>query len=36
MGINYPTRLRLGLSHLKDNKFRHNFQNCLKPLCPCS
>ena len=28
--------LRLGLSHLKDHKFRHNFQDCLNPLCPCS
>ena len=25
--------MRLGLSHLADHKFRHNFQDCLKPLC---
>ena len=36
MGIKYLTRLRLGLSHLNDHKFRHNFQDCLDPLCPCS
>ena len=24
--------MRLGLSHLADHKFRHNFQDCLKPL----
>ena len=36
MGIKYVTRLRLGLSHLSDHKFRHNFQDCLNPLCPCS
>ena len=33
------TRLRLGLSHLMIinlNKFRHNFQDCLNPSCPCS
>ena len=29
MGIKYLTRLRLGLSHLNDHKFRHNFQDCL-------
>ena len=36
MGIKYLTRLRLGLSHLNDHKFTHNFQDCLNPLCPCS
>ena len=37
MGIKYLTRLlRLGLSHLDDHKFRHNFQDCINPLCPCS
>ena len=24
--------LRLGMSHLVDNKFRHNFQDCLNPV----
>ena len=30
------TRLQLGLSHLNEHKFRHNFQDCLNPLCSCS
>ena len=30
------TRLGLGLSHLNEHKFRHNFQDCLNPLCSCS
>ena len=34
-GIRLLTRLRLGLSHLREHKFRHNFQNCLNPLCSC-
>ena len=29
------TRLRLGLSHLREHKFDHNFQNCFKPFCSC-
>ena len=36
VGIKYLTRLRLGLSHLNEHKFRHNFQDCLNPLCSCS
>ena len=41
-GIHNPTRLklltrlRLGLSHLNDHKFNHNFRDCIKPLCSCS
>ena len=27
------TRLRLELSHLREHKFKYNFQNCLNPLC---
>ena len=27
--------MRLGLSHLADHKFRHNFQDCSKPICSC-
>ena len=34
-GIKYVTRLRLGLSHLREHKFQHNFQDCLNPLCSC-
>ena len=33
-GIRLMTRL-LGLSHLRENKFNHNFQNCINPLCSC-
>ena len=29
------TRLKLGFSHL-EHKFRHDFKNTLKPLCPYS
>ena len=34
-GIKLLTRLRLGLSHLCDHKFRHCFQDTLNPLCDC-
>ena len=27
---------RLRLSHLNQHKFKHNFQDCLNPLCSCS
>ena len=30
------TRLRLGFSHLQEQKFKHNFQDTLYPLCSCS
>ena len=30
------TRLRLGFSHLNENKFRHDFQECWNPLCLCN
>ena len=32
----FLTCLRLGCSHLNEHKFRHNFQDCLIPLCSCS
>ena len=35
-GFIYLTRLRLNLSHLKEHKFHHNFQDTLNPLCCCS
>ena len=35
-GIKLLTRLRLGLSHLRQHKFNHNFQDTINPLCPCS
>ena len=36
IGIKLITRLRLGLSHLRDHKFKHNFLDCLNPICCCS
>ena len=30
------TRIRLGLSHLADHKFRHNCQDCINPISSCS
>ena len=36
LGLKLLTRLRLGLSHLNEHRFKHNFQNCLNPLCSCS
>ena len=33
MGLKLLTRLRLGLSHLDENRFNHNFQSCINPLC---
>ena len=34
-GIKYLTRLRLGLSHLHEHKFKNNFQDTLNPLSTC-
>ena len=34
-GIKLITRFRLGLSHLRDRKFKHNFLGCLNPICCC-
>ena len=36
IGLKLLTRLRLGFSHLNEHRFRHNFQHCMNPLCPCS
>ena len=36
IGIKLLTRLRLDFSHLNEHRFRHNFENCLNPLCSCS
>ena len=33
--IKLVTRLRLGLSHLREQKFKHTFQDTLKPVCSC-
>ena len=35
-GLKLLTRLRLGLSHLNEHKFCHNFQDCLNNLCSFS
>ena len=34
-GIKLVTRLRLGLSHLWEHKFKHSFQDTLNSLCSC-
>ena len=34
-GVKLLTRLRLGLSHLRDHKFKHSFQDSLNPICNC-
>ena len=34
-GICLITRRRLGLSHLREHKFKHGFQDTLNPLCSC-
>ena len=36
IGLKYLTRLHIGLSHLNENMFNHNFQDCINPLCTCS
>ena len=35
IGLKLLTRLRLGLSHLNERKFKHTFQDCINPLCKC-
>ena len=35
-GIKFLTRLRLGFSHLREHKFRHNSRDTLNPMCVCS
>ena len=34
--LKFITRLRLGLSHLREHKFKHSFQDSVNPLCSCS
>ena len=34
-GVKLLTRLRLGLSHLREHKFKHGFQDSLNPICSC-
>ena len=35
-GIKLLARLRVSLSHLREHKFRHDFQDTINPLCSCS
>ena len=35
LGLKLLNRLRLGLSHLENHKFRHNFQECVSPIFSC-
>ena len=35
LGLELLTRLRIGFSHLKEHKFKHNFQDSVYPLCSC-
>ena len=34
-GIKLITRLRFRLSHLREHKFKHSFQDTVNPLCNC-
>ena len=34
-GVKLLTRLRLGLSHLREHKFKHSFQDPFNPICSC-
>ena len=36
IGLKLLTWLRLGFRHLNEHRFRHNFENCVYPLCSCS
>ena len=36
LGLKLLTRLRIGLSHLNEARFNHNFESYLNPLCICS
>ena len=35
IAIKLIVRLRLGLNHLQDYKFKPNFLDCLNPICCC-
>jgi len=34
-GVVFLNRLRVGFSHLREHKFRHNFTDTLDPFCNC-
>ena len=33
--IKYLLRIRVGLNHLREDKFKHSFQDVLNPICSC-
>ena len=35
VGVKLLTRLRLQFSHLNEPKLRHNFKECVSPMCDC-
>ena len=35
LGIKLLCRLRIGLSHLREHKFKHGFLDSLNPICAC-
>ena len=35
VGVTMLTRLRLQFSLLNEHKFRHNFKDCVSPMCDC-
>ena len=35
LGVMLLTRLRVGFSHLREHKFRHNFIDTVDPFCSC-
>ena len=35
-GLKFVRRLPLGLSHLREHKFKQSFQDSINPLCSCS
>ena len=35
VGVKLLTKLRVQLSHLSEDKFRHNFKDCVSPMCDC-
>ena len=36
LGIKLLSRLRMGLSHLREHKFKHGFLDSIDPICACS
>ena len=36
LGVKHLTRRRIGFSHLKEHKVKHDFQDSIDPMCSCS